>query len=74
MTFRQIERIPGYHFTEAVIEKLRRIAWWNWSSEQLAGCREDMQGEVAEFAEKYDAPLELLVRRMYILPIALSVR
>lgn len=52
-------KVIKYRFSEDIIEKLRRIAWWNWSSFEIASRKEDMQGEVEAFANKYDVPLEL---------------
>lgn len=56
-------RIIRDRFPEDIVQKLQRIAWWDWSSEQIAARKEDMQGEVSEFVEKYDAPLELYPRK-----------
>jgi virginiamycin A acetyltransferase len=56
-------RLIKYRFPEEVIRQLKRIAWWNWSSEELSSRKEDMQGEVADFAAKYDAPLSLYPRK-----------
>lgn len=47
-------KIIKYRFPKDVIDKLQRIAWWNWSSEEIAVRKEDMQGEVKVFADKYD--------------------
>lgn len=47
-------KIIKYRFPEDIIEKLQRIAWWNWNSEVITNRKEDMQGEVAEFADKYN--------------------
>lgn len=52
-------RIIRYRFGEDIIRKLQRIAWWDWNSEEIAARKEDMQGDVSEFAEKYDMPLSL---------------
>lgn len=51
-------RVIKYRFPRDVIEKLERIAWWNWSSEKIASCKEDMRGDVAAFAQKYDCTPE----------------
>ncbi len=56
-------KVIKYCFPEDIIAKLCRIAWWNWSREKIAARKEDMQGEVAEFAEKYDRLLELYPRK-----------
>lgn len=47
-------KIIKYRFPKDVIDKLQRIAWWNWSSEEISARKEDMQGEVKYFADKYD--------------------
>lgn len=47
-------KVIKYRFSQGIIEKLQRIAWWNWSSEEIAARKMDMQGEVEEFADKYD--------------------
>ena len=56
-------RVIKYRFPQDVIEKLERIAWWNWSSEKLAACKEDMRGDVATFAQKYDCTPETYERK-----------
>lgn len=56
-------KIIPYRFSEDVIDRLKRIAWWDWSSEQIRNRKNDMQGEVADFAKKYDAPLFLYPRK-----------
>jgi len=48
-------RVLRRRVSEAVEEKLRRIAWWNWSHAQLRDRMADFRGLGAEaFAEKYD--------------------
>ena len=47
-------KIISYRFTEDVIEKLQRIAWWNWDSNTISLRKEDIVGEVSDFATKYD--------------------
>jgi virginiamycin A acetyltransferase len=56
-------KVIKYRFDKETIESLKRIAWWDWSSEELISRREDMRGEVADFVKKYDKPLELLPRK-----------
>lgn len=52
-------RIIKYRFPETVIEKLRRIEWWNWPHELIFQRRKDMMGDAEAFAGKYDcAPAE----------------
>jgi virginiamycin A acetyltransferase len=47
-------RIIKYRFDEDTIKRLERIQWWNWSSEEITARKEDLQGDVREFALKYD--------------------
>lgn len=49
-------KVISYRFSEETIEKLKRIAWWNWSPEEMLERKEDMQGDVEGFADKYDVP------------------
>lgn len=56
-------KIIKYRFPEDVIQRLRRIAWWNWNSEQISGRKADMQGEVADFTYKYDCPARKYPRK-----------
>lgn len=51
-------RVIKYRFSKDVIEKLEKIAWWNWSSQELADRKEDMRGDVEKFAQKYDCTPE----------------
>lgn len=44
----------GWRYDESTVEALQRIAWWNWSHEQLAARVRDFD-DVAEFIRKYDA-------------------
>lgn len=56
-------KIIKYRFPEETIERLRRIAWWDWDGEKIRECREDMYGEVEDFAIKYDLPMQTLPRK-----------
>ncbi len=48
-------RVLRFRFSEKVRESLQRIAWWNWSREQLASGLDDMRNMSAEsFCDKYD--------------------
>lgn len=47
-------KIIRYRFSQEIIEKLRRIEWWNWSSSIIENRKEDMVGEVLDFSLKYD--------------------
>ncbi|MCQ2081484.1 MAG: CatB-related O-acetyltransferase [Lachnospiraceae bacterium] len=46
-------KIIGYRFDQDVIDKMLKIAWWNWSNEKLLSCKKDMQGDINEFVERY---------------------
>ncbi|MCR5671747.1 MAG: CatB-related O-acetyltransferase [Butyrivibrio sp.] len=46
-------RQVGTRFPEDVADKLMKISWWEFDKEKLAAIREDMQGEVSNFADKY---------------------
>lgn len=50
-------KIIKYRFQETIIEKLRRIEWWNWDDSIIQSRKLDMINEVAEFADKYDTLL-----------------
>lgn len=56
-------RIIKYRFLEDIIRRLRKIAWWNWNSEQISARKADMQGEVADFACKYNCPARKYPRK-----------
>lgn len=48
-------RILRYRFTPTIIERLERIAWWNWPHENLAaGLRDFRTMSAEEFCAKYD--------------------
>lgn len=47
-------KLIRYRFTKDIIGKLQRIAWWNWDSETISLRKEDMVGEISDFAAKYD--------------------
>lgn len=47
-------KVIRYRFSQETIQKLQRIAWWNWDETTLRARKEDMQGEVEAFADKYD--------------------
>lgn len=47
-------KIIKYRFDKNIIDKLRRIAWWNWDSATISSRRKDMEGEVEKFSEMYD--------------------
>ena len=64
-------KIIKCRFPEETIERLRRIAWWNWDGKKIHECREDMYGEVEDFAIKYDLTMQTLPRKsgQYIEPL-----
>jgi virginiamycin A acetyltransferase len=56
-------KIIKYRFDSETIERLERIEWWSWTSDEIKARKEDMQGDVAEFARKYDRPLSLYPKK-----------
>lgn len=56
-------KIIKYRFPAETIERLRRIAWWDWDGKKIRECREDMYGEVEDFAIKYDLPMQTLPQK-----------
>ena len=56
-------KIIKYRFPEETVERLRRIAWWDWDGKKIHECREDMYGEVEDFAIKYDLTMQTLPRK-----------
>lgn len=51
-------RIIKYRFPQDVIDKLMKICWWDWSSEEIITRHEDFNIAPALFAEKYYAEAE----------------
>lgn len=45
-------RIIKFRFTEEQIEKLNKIAWWNWSDEKIMECYDDFM-DIEIFLEKH---------------------
>lgn len=56
-------KLIRYRFSEELIPKLNKIAWWNWSREKLLSAKEDMQGEIENFAEKYVSDAKIYERK-----------
>ena len=49
-------RVLRLRFAEPVIERLQRIAWWDWDHDRLRGAMQDIRKLGAEaFCDKYDA-------------------
>lgn len=46
-------RLIRYRFSDEIISKLQKIAWWNFSTEKLIEIEEDMKGRVEDFVDKY---------------------
>ena len=47
-------RVHGYRFERAVIERLLRIAWWDWPTDRLMEALPDLlSGDVEAFINKY---------------------
>jgi virginiamycin A acetyltransferase len=56
-------KIIKYCFDENTVESLKRIAWWDWTSDEILSRKDDMRGEVSDFVKKYDKPLKLYPRK-----------
>jgi phosphonate metabolism protein (transferase hexapeptide repeat family) len=49
-------KILRYRFEPAIVERLMRLAWWDWPHEQLTGAVPDFRSlPMQEFLEKYEA-------------------
>lgn len=46
-------RIVKYRFDEDVIDKLQKIAWWDWDSETIVKYAETILGDVRDFADTF---------------------
>lgn len=46
-------KIIRYRFPADVIGKLLQISWWNWTSNDIKNRRNDFEGNVEDFSEKY---------------------
>lgn len=46
-------RIIRYRYTQDQIEKLNKIAWWNWSDEQIRERYDDFYIDIDDFIAKY---------------------
>lgn len=47
-------RVTRYRFSESIVERLLRIAWWDWSDEEVRKNAEWFYRPVAEFVEQFD--------------------
>ena len=50
-------RIVRYRYTKEQIEKLNKIAWWNWSDEVIRKRYNDFFIKIDEIIEKYENTL-----------------
>lgn len=46
-------KVIKYRFSDDVIEKLLKISWWNWNSQEIIERADDIWGSVDEFVDKY---------------------
>ena len=46
-------KVIKYRFSDEQIEKMQKIAWWNWSTEELEKNKEYFSCSVDEFIEKF---------------------
>lgn len=51
-------RIIKYRYTSEQIEKLNRIAWWNWPDDVIRERYDDFNIDIDEFIEKYDTSVK----------------
>jgi acetyltransferase-like isoleucine patch superfamily enzyme len=50
-------RIVRYRFSKGVAERLKRIAWWNWTEREVSANAAWFERPIAEFLDRFD-PLE----------------
>jgi acetyltransferase-like isoleucine patch superfamily enzyme len=48
--------IVRYRFSKAIVERLLRITWWNWSEEKIRENIEWFYRPIIEFVEQFDPP------------------
>ncbi len=46
-------KVIRYRFPADIVEKLLKISWWNWTSEEISSRYEDFAGDTVAFTEKY---------------------
>ncbi len=51
-------RIIRYRYTSEQVEKLNRIAWWNWSDDVIRERYDDFYIDIDAFIEKYDTTIK----------------
>ena len=51
-------KVIKYRFPQETIEKLLKICWWNWTSEEITARRSDFLLSTEQFAEKYYSQAE----------------
>jgi virginiamycin A acetyltransferase len=51
-------RLLRYRYSREQIEKLKKIAWWNWSDEKITENVDYFYGKVEDFIEKFYAEVE----------------
>ena len=44
-----------YRYTQAQIDALNRIQWWNWSDDEIRERYDDFFLPIEKFIEKYDS-------------------
>lgn len=47
------QQITRMRFTDEQIQKLKKIAWWNWDNDRVSEAREDML-DIDKFIRKYE--------------------
>jgi len=56
-------RVIKYRFSEEIINRLKKIRWWNWSPDQLVSAKEYLQGDPVEFVKKYSTDEGIIPRK-----------
>ena len=56
-------KVIKYRFPADVIDKFQKIRWWYWDSRQILAAKQDLQGEPADFVNKYSASVTLYPRK-----------
>lgn len=57
-------KIIKYRFPQDIIDKLMKISWWDWSSEEIITRHEDFNTDPELFAEKYYAEAEAKINNI----------
>lgn len=67
-------RVIKYRFSRETIEKLLKISWWNWTSDEISARRSDFLLSPEQFAEKYYGEAEARFREIKTAPSPVEMR